>query len=48
MRHTAALADTGALAPLLDPRRFALGDVADAHAAVESGTTEGKIVIDVG
>ncbi|MEU2109444.1 zinc-dependent alcohol dehydrogenase family protein [Streptomyces sp. NPDC019507] len=48
MRQTAALADAGALTPLLDPRRFALADVADAHAAVESGSTEGKIVIDVG
>ncbi|MEI5009462.1 zinc-dependent alcohol dehydrogenase family protein [Streptomyces sp. PmtA] len=48
MRQTAALADAGALTPLLDPRRFALADVAEAHAAVESGSTQGKIVIDVG
>ncbi|MFI6018774.1 zinc-dependent alcohol dehydrogenase family protein [Streptomyces sp. NPDC051287] len=48
MREAAALADAGALRPLLDPRRFTLADVADAHAAVESGTAQGKIVIDVG
>lgn len=47
MREAAALADGGALKPLLDPRRFTLATVADAHAAVESGTTQGKIVIDI-
>ncbi|MFD7406325.1 zinc-dependent alcohol dehydrogenase family protein [Streptomyces sp. NPDC059866] len=47
MREAATLADTGALMPRLDPRHFTLATVADAHAAVESGTTEGKIVIDV-
>ncbi|MER6084894.1 zinc-dependent alcohol dehydrogenase family protein [Streptomyces sp. NPDC001833] len=48
MREAAALADAGALKPLLDPRHFTLTDVAGAHAAVESGTAQGKIVIDVG
>ncbi|MGW3356232.1 zinc-dependent alcohol dehydrogenase family protein [Streptomyces bungoensis] len=48
MREAAALADAGALRPLLDPRHFTLADVAEAHAAVESGTAQGKIVIDVG
>lgn len=48
LREAAALADAGALRPLLDPRRFTLATVADAHAAVESGATQGKIVIDVG
>lgn len=33
--------------PVLDPRRFTLETVADAHAAVESGTTAGKVVVDV-
>ncbi|WP_458248577.1 zinc-dependent alcohol dehydrogenase family protein [Streptomyces sp. MAI_2237] len=47
MREAAALADAGALKPLLDPRRFTLADVAAAHAAVESGSAQGKIVIDV-
>lgn len=48
MRQAAALADAGTLKPLLDPRHFGLADVADAHAAVESGAAQGKIVIDVG
>ncbi|MEV7975324.1 zinc-dependent alcohol dehydrogenase family protein [Streptomyces sp. NPDC086519] len=47
MREAAALAAAGALKPLLDPRHFTLADVADAHAAVESGTAQGKIVIDI-
>ncbi|MBZ9637859.1 zinc-dependent alcohol dehydrogenase family protein [Streptomyces sp. PSKA30] len=47
MREAATLADAGALMPRLDPRHFTLATVADAHAAVESGTAEGKIVIDV-
>jgi NADPH2:quinone reductase len=32
---------------LRGPRRFTLETVADAHAAVESGTTAGKVVVDV-
>ncbi|WP_028803937.1 zinc-dependent alcohol dehydrogenase family protein [Streptomyces sp. 142MFCol3.1] len=47
MREAATLADTGALTPRLDPRHFTLATAAEAHAAVESGTTEGRIVIDV-
>ncbi|MFJ4692308.1 zinc-dependent alcohol dehydrogenase family protein [Streptomyces sp. NPDC088766] len=48
MREAAALADAGALKPLLDPRHFTLATVADAHEAVETGTAHGKIVVDVG
>ncbi|MFJ1975529.1 zinc-dependent alcohol dehydrogenase family protein [Streptomyces sp. NPDC087903] len=47
MREAAALADAGALKPQLDFRHFTLADVAEAHAAVESGTAQGKVVIDV-
>ncbi|MEV7323172.1 zinc-dependent alcohol dehydrogenase family protein [Streptomyces sp. NPDC093970] len=47
MREAAALAEAGSLTPVLDPRRFGLTDVADAHAAVESGTARGRIVVDV-
>ncbi|GAA2191371.1 zinc-dependent alcohol dehydrogenase family protein [Micromonospora lupini] len=47
LRETAALADEGAVQPIVDPRRFTLETVADAHAAVESGVSTGKIVIDV-
>ncbi|WP_234538257.1 zinc-dependent alcohol dehydrogenase family protein [Streptomyces shenzhenensis] len=48
MREAATLADAGALKPLLDPRHFTLADVTDAHAAVESGTARGKVVVDIG
>ncbi|MGV9247704.1 zinc-binding dehydrogenase [Streptomyces sp. NPDC003710] len=47
LREAAALADAGALKPLLDSRRFTLATVADAHAVVESGTAQGKVVIDI-
>ncbi|MGW4464317.1 zinc-dependent alcohol dehydrogenase family protein [Micromonospora sp. NPDC004704] len=47
LREASALADTQALRPLLDPRRFTLSTVDDAHAIVENGTGNGKIVIDV-
>ncbi|MFG1807875.1 zinc-dependent alcohol dehydrogenase family protein [Streptomyces sp. NPDC049040] len=47
MGNAAALADSGRLKPLVDPRRFTLETVADAHAAVETGTTAGKVVVDV-
>lgn len=47
LRDAAALADKGLLKPLVDARRFTLGTVADAHRVVETGTSEGKVVIDV-
>ncbi|PWR10151.1 quinone oxidoreductase [Micromonospora acroterricola] len=47
LREAAALVDEGALKPRVDPRRFTLATVADAHAAVESGASAGKMVIDV-
>ncbi|MEV4630782.1 zinc-dependent alcohol dehydrogenase family protein [Micromonospora sp. NPDC049523] len=47
LREAGALADVQALRPLLDPRRFTLATVDDAHAVVENGTSNGKIVVDV-
>lgn len=47
LRDTAALADAGTLTPRVDPRRFDLRSVGDAHDAVEKGATAGKIVIDI-
>ncbi|WP_220789907.1 zinc-dependent alcohol dehydrogenase family protein [Gluconacetobacter tumulisoli] len=43
----AALADTGALRPLLAERRFSLNEVGDAYALQAGGTAVGKIVIDI-
>jgi NADPH:quinone reductase len=42
------LAEEGALAPSLDPRRFTLGTVGDAYRAIEGGTARGKLVVEVG
>jgi NADPH:quinone reductase len=45
LREAAALADSGSLTPLLDARVFTLPEATAAHAAVEAGTTDGKIVV---
>jgi hypothetical protein len=34
--------------PRLDSRHFSLETIEQAHAAIESGTAAGKIVVDVG
>jgi NADPH:quinone reductase-like Zn-dependent oxidoreductase len=47
LREVAALVDSGALRPMVDERVFTLSEVADAHAAVESGTRKGKVVVSV-
>jgi NADPH2:quinone reductase len=43
----ADLADAGKLRPLVDPRRFTLETVADAHRHLESGAARGKVVVDI-
>ena len=47
LREAAALADAGKLRPHLDPERFDLASVADAHRHLESGKAIGKVVVDV-
>ena len=47
LREAAVLADAGGLRPHLDPRRFDLASVADAHRHLEGGRAVGKVVIDV-
>ncbi|MGV9233539.1 zinc-dependent alcohol dehydrogenase family protein [Streptomyces nigra] len=47
LREAAALVDDGKLRPLLDEARYGLATVADAHQAVESGTANGKVVVDI-
>ena len=47
LREAAALADAGRLRPHLDPERFDLASVADAHRHLEGGHAVGKVVIDV-
>ncbi|WP_346344019.1 zinc-binding dehydrogenase [Magnetospirillum sulfuroxidans] len=43
----ALLVEAGKLMPILDQRRFSLGQAAEAHAAIEGGHAHGKIVIGV-
>ena len=43
----AKLVDDGLLRPLVDPRIFTLDTVSEAHAAVENGTANGKVVVEV-
>ncbi|WP_259780369.1 zinc-dependent alcohol dehydrogenase family protein [Aestuariispira ectoiniformans] len=47
MREAAKLVEAGKLAPNLDPRRFTLETVIDAHKAVEERTASGKLVVDI-
>lgn len=42
------LVEAGKLIPRLDPRRFALGDVNAAYAALQAGDGTGKIAVDIG
>ncbi|MCD9006460.1 zinc-binding dehydrogenase [Luteimonas sp. XNQY3] len=43
----ATMVEDGKLKPRLDPERFTLSRVADAHRKLESGQAKGKIVVDV-
>src|ERR1700760_912435 len=47
MREATRLADSGQLRPRLDQRRFTLSSVADAHAAIEDRSAQGKIIVDI-
>lgn len=47
LREAARLVDAGKLRPRLDPRRFGLSSVTEAHAAIEDRSAQGKIVIDI-
>ncbi len=47
LRQAAALAEAGKLTPLLNPERFTLQTALEAHHAVESGKSPGKVVIDI-
>ncbi|GAA1223933.1 zinc-dependent alcohol dehydrogenase family protein [Pseudonocardia alaniniphila] len=48
LREATALADAGVLAPRLDPHRFTLETVDEAHEVVATGTGSGKVVVDIG
>lgn len=48
LREATRLIDAGRLAPVVDPRRFTLATVGQAHAAIASGSAVGKLVVDIG
>jgi NADPH:quinone reductase-like Zn-dependent oxidoreductase len=47
LREATKLTEAGKLTVLLNPERFTFQTALDAHLAVESGTSVGKVVIDV-
>jgi NADPH2:quinone reductase len=47
LREAARLAEHGQLLPQVDTRRFGLQSVGEAHEAVSTGKTAGKIVVDI-
>ncbi len=47
LREATRLSEAGKIAPRLDPRRYTLDSVADAHRAIEDHSAAGKIVIDI-
>jgi NADPH:quinone reductase-like Zn-dependent oxidoreductase len=47
LSEIAALVDEGAIRPLIDPERFPLDRIADAHRKQEAGASVGKIVVDI-
>ncbi|MBV9559572.1 MAG: zinc-dependent alcohol dehydrogenase family protein [Bradyrhizobium sp.] len=47
LREATRLVEAGKIVPRLDPRRFNLDTIMQAHAALESGAATGKIVLDI-
>ena len=47
MREATRLAEAGKLRPRLDPRRFNLSSVSDAHTAIEDRSAQGKVIVDI-
>jgi len=48
LRQAARLIEAGKLRPRLDPRSFTLDTIADAYAAITTGSSAGKIVVSIG
>jgi NADPH:quinone reductase len=48
LAQAATLADAGLLTPIVDPVAYSLETVADAHRAVETGKSAGKVIVRVG
>ncbi len=48
LTQAAALVEAGQLTPRLDPGKYHLDSVMEAHKAVENGATKGKVVVTIG
>lgn len=48
LREAARLVDAHLLRPLVDPTRFTLDRIRDAHKHLESGNALGKVIVDIG
>lgn len=47
LEQIAELADAGKLTPLVDARHFTFETITDAYSAIETGTSRGKVIVDV-
>jgi NADPH:quinone reductase-like Zn-dependent oxidoreductase len=47
LAHAAELIDTGKIATRVDPRRFTLETVGEAYQAIEAGSSNGKVVVEI-
>ncbi len=47
LREATKLAEAGSLKPMLNPERFTFATAREAHLAVESGKTVGKVVVEI-
>ncbi len=47
LREATKLIEAGKMVPRLDPRHFGLKDIEQAHAAVQDGSADGKIVVEI-
>jgi NADPH:quinone reductase-like Zn-dependent oxidoreductase len=48
LREAARMVERGELAPRVDPRRFTLATVAEAHRLILAGEAAGKVVVEIG
>ncbi len=46
LRELTQIVESGGLKPVLDEKRFSLGEVGQAHARLESGQATGKVVVE--
>ena len=47
LEQAAGIVEAGQLTPLVDPRHFTFDTIVEAYQAVETGTSQGKVIIDI-